>query len=69
MTTVSNPPQETLYDRLRSKNSTLIDKNPLDIIYEQAGDVDLPSYDLLFERFVNGDWGKTQKPRSPLAIS
>ena len=28
----------------------------------------MPSYDLLFDRFINGDWGAT-KPRSPTQIA
>ena len=43
----------------------------MDIIKELGkNNVDLPSYDLLFERFVaNRDWGKSKRPRSPVEIS
>jgi hypothetical protein len=42
-------------------------KNPLEIIHENSSKMDLPSYDILFERFVNGEWGN-KKPKSALEI-
>jgi hypothetical protein len=40
------------------------DLNPVEIIHQNKANIDLPSYDLLFDRFVNGEWGAT-KPRNP----
>ena len=44
------------------------DLNPVEIIHQNKANIDLPSYDLLFDRFVSGDWGKT-KPRNPTQIA
>jgi hypothetical protein len=53
----------------KKENNIYKDKSPLDIIYQEGGKIDLPCYDLLYERFLNGDWGKGNKPRTPLQVS
>jgi len=40
----------------------------LTVLKNNASDVDLPSYDLLLDRFVKGDWGH-EKPRSPVQMA
>jgi hypothetical protein len=42
--------------------------NPLDILQKHQSEIDLPAFDILFERFIKCEWGKS-RPRSPLQIS
>ena len=41
----------------RLKKGELNDRNPVEILSAER-EIDLPSYDSLYSRFVKGDWGK-----------
>ena len=63
-----------LYEKLRSKDPTVInpyrEMSPLEILYQESEKVDLPAYDLIFDRFVSGDWGrKENRPKTPIQVS
>ena len=60
-----------LYEAMRAKdNNVYKEMSPIEIIKQEGEKVDLPSYDLLFDRFLSGDWGrKENRPRSPIQVS
>ena len=60
------PKGEDFYKKLRE--GVFNDKNPVEVININKNQVDLRSYDMLFDRFINGEWGAT-KPRSPTQIA
>ena len=54
----------TIFEEMKYKNpQKYAQMNPLEILKDHK-EIDLPSYDLLHSRFVNGDWGK-KRPRTP----
>lgn len=43
--------------------------NPVDIMIHEQNGVDLPSFDFLFNRFINGDWGASKPKYAPQAVA
>ena len=71
----STPKQYSVFEKLE-ESQTLLDKikqgtfksqNPVHIIQIYKNEIDLPSYDMLFSRFVKGDWGDS-KPQNAFGV-